>query len=190
LEHPKATSLLPLERISKFLRFLHTQRPSWLYKCKFHQQIKSKGDSAFPRKPNPPRGLLRGVLPPKWSHFSQKTRFKYAKYDSTRASEEFMRGASIQKEKTRKSEIAYASSRIRPFSLATLPTSYSWNRILPAQIRPGKGKKRRNSAMVEIRTSVQTYKMLMVYFGAPSMFITLWFGFDYGTNPPLGTLII
>jgi hypothetical protein len=33
-------------------------------------------------------------------------------------------------------------------------------------------------------------KVLRVYFGAPSMFITLWFGFDYGTNPPLGTLII
>jgi hypothetical protein len=32
--------------------------------------------------------------------------------------------------------------------------------------------------------------MLMVCFGSPSMFITLWFGFDYGTNPPLGTLII
>jgi hypothetical protein len=32
--------------------------------------------------------------------------------------------------------------------------------------------------------------MLTVYFGAPSMIITLWFGFDYGTNPPLGTLII
>jgi hypothetical protein len=32
--------------------------------------------------------------------------------------------------------------------------------------------------------------MLTVYFGAPSMFITLWFGFDYGTNPPLVTLII
>jgi hypothetical protein len=32
--------------------------------------------------------------------------------------------------------------------------------------------------------------MLMVYFGAPSMFITLWFGFDYGTNLPLGTLIV
>jgi hypothetical protein len=29
-----------------------------------------------------------------------------------------------------------------------------------------------------------------VFFGTPSMFITLWFGFDYGTNPPLGTLII
>jgi hypothetical protein len=32
--------------------------------------------------------------------------------------------------------------------------------------------------------------VLTVFFGAPSMFITLWFGFDYGTNPPLGTLII
>jgi hypothetical protein len=32
--------------------------------------------------------------------------------------------------------------------------------------------------------------LLTVYFGAPSMTITLWFGFDYGTNPPLGTLII
>jgi hypothetical protein len=29
-----------------------------------------------------------------------------------------------------------------------------------------------------------------VYFGIPNMFITLQFGFDYGTNPPLGTLII
>jgi hypothetical protein len=32
--------------------------------------------------------------------------------------------------------------------------------------------------------------LLTVYFGTSSMFITLWFGFDYGTNPPLGTLII
>jgi hypothetical protein len=27
-------------------------------------------------------------------------------------------------------------------------------------------------------------------FGTPNMFIILWFGFVYGTNPPLGTLII
>jgi hypothetical protein len=33
-------------------------------------------------------------------------------------------------------------------------------------------------------------RLLTVYFGAPSMFISLWFGFDYGTNPLLGTLII
>jgi hypothetical protein len=32
--------------------------------------------------------------------------------------------------------------------------------------------------------------LLTVYFGTPNMFITLWFGFDYGTNLPLGTLII
>jgi hypothetical protein len=34
------------------------------------------------------------------------------------------------------------------------------------------------------------WPLLTVYFCTPSMFITLWFGFDYGTNPPLGTLII
>jgi hypothetical protein len=34
------------------------------------------------------------------------------------------------------------------------------------------------------------YNMLTVYFSTPSMLITLWFGFDYGTNLPLGTLII
>jgi hypothetical protein len=40
----------------------------------------------------------------------------------------------------RKSGIAYASSRIRPFSLATLPITYLRKRTLPAQTRPGKGK--------------------------------------------------
>jgi hypothetical protein len=39
-------------------------------------------------------------------------------------------------------------------------------------------------------TYLKMKMLLTVYFGAPSMFITLWFGFDYGTNPPLGTLII
>jgi hypothetical protein len=32
--------------------------------------------------------------------------------------------------------------------------------------------------------------VLTVYFGTPNMLITLLFGFVYGTNPPLGTLII
>jgi hypothetical protein len=31
-------------------------------------------------------------------------------------------------------------------------------------------------------------EMLMVYFGIANMFITVWFGFDYGTNPPLSIL--
>jgi hypothetical protein len=34
------------------------------------------------------------------------------------------------------------------------------------------------------------WSLLTVYFGTPNMFNTLWFGFVYGTNPPLGTLII
>jgi hypothetical protein len=44
--------------------------------------------------------------------------------------------------------------------------------------------------LLEDEQEVSVGEMLMVHFGAPSMFITLWFGFDYGTNAPLGTLII
>jgi hypothetical protein len=51
--------------------------------------------------------------------FRKKLHLKYAKYDSTQASNEFMRGASGQTGKMRKLEIAYASRRIRPFSLAS-----------------------------------------------------------------------
>jgi hypothetical protein len=45
-------------------------------------------------------------------------------------------------------------------------------------------------AMNMIPNDLRTEALLTVYFGTPNMFITLWFGFDYGTNPPLGTLII
>jgi hypothetical protein len=44
--------------------------------------------------------------------------------------------------------------------------------------------------LLEDEQVLSVEEMLTVYFGAPSMFITLWFGFDYGTNPPLVTLII
>jgi hypothetical protein len=44
--------------------------------------------------------------------------------------------------------------------------------------------------LLEDEQELSVGEMLMVYFAAPSMFITYWFGFDYGTNPPLGTLII
>jgi hypothetical protein len=44
--------------------------------------------------------------------------------------------------------------------------------------------------LLEGEQELSVGEMLTMYFGAPSMFITLWFGFDYGTNPPLGTLII
>jgi hypothetical protein len=44
--------------------------------------------------------------------------------------------------------------------------------------------------LLEDEQDLSVGEMLTVYFGTPNMFITLWFGFDYGTNLPLGTLII
>jgi hypothetical protein len=42
LEHPAATSLLPLARISKLFDCkLHTQHPNWQYECKCQQINKS-----------------------------------------------------------------------------------------------------------------------------------------------------
>jgi hypothetical protein len=44
--------------------------------------------------------------------------------------------------------------------------------------------------LLHFRMLTKYGSLLTVYFGTPSMFITIWFGFDYGTNLPLGTLII
>jgi hypothetical protein len=44
--------------------------------------------------------------------------------------------------------------------------------------------------LLEDEQELSVGEMLTVYFGTPNMFVTLWFEFDYGTNPPLGTLII
>jgi hypothetical protein len=44
--------------------------------------------------------------------------------------------------------------------------------------------------LLEDKQDLSVGEMLTVYFGTPNRFITLWYGFDYGDNPPLGTLII
>jgi hypothetical protein len=44
--------------------------------------------------------------------------------------------------------------------------------------------------LLEDEQDLSVEEMLTVYFGTPIMLITLWFGFVYGTNPPLGRLII
>jgi hypothetical protein len=44
--------------------------------------------------------------------------------------------------------------------------------------------------LLEDEQNLSVGEMLTVYFGTPNMFITLWYGFDYGTKPPLGTLMI
>jgi hypothetical protein len=113
LEHPAATSFLPLASISKFFVVNYMPNtPVGSIKVNSGKSIKSKGNLDFPRKPSHPRGLLRGHPPPKNGPiFSQKFT-KHAKYDSTLASSEFRRGAGGQVENTREPEIAYASARI------------------------------------------------------------------------------
>jgi hypothetical protein len=56
----------------------------------------------------------------------------------------------------------------------------------------GNGTVRGTSYDVLVPTTARTVaqRLLAVYFGTPNMFVTLWFGFYYVTNPPLGTLII
>jgi hypothetical protein len=44
--------------------------------------------------------------------------------------------------------------------------------------------------LLEDKQDLSVGEMLTVYFGTPNMFITLSFGFVYGTNLPLVTLII
>jgi hypothetical protein len=44
--------------------------------------------------------------------------------------------------------------------------------------------------LLEDEQDLRVGEMLMVNFGAPNMFVTLWFELDYGTNPLLGTLMI
>jgi hypothetical protein len=144
LEHPAATSLLPLARISKFFVVNYMPNtPVGSTNVNNSKLIKLKGNLAFPRKPSHPRGLLRGASPPKKNGpiFSQKIR-KRAKYDSTLALSEFRRGTGGQAERTRKPEIAYASTRTRPFSLASGPAGYSRNQTPPTRTHPVKGKNR------------------------------------------------
>jgi hypothetical protein len=70
--------------------------------------------------------------------FAKKIHCKHAKYASTRVLGEFTRDASGQSAKKRKSGIAHASSRIRSFPLAALPTGYSRKQNLPDQNLPKK----------------------------------------------------
>jgi hypothetical protein len=94
---------------------------------------KYKGQLGFPLKTKSPSGATTGGIPPKkWSHFVAKIHCKYTKYASTQVLGELTQDASGQWVKKRESGIAYASSRIRPFPLATSPTSYSCERNSPS----------------------------------------------------------
>jgi hypothetical protein len=95
------------------------------------------------------------------SFFRRKLRFKYAKYDSTRASGEFMRGANGQRGKTRKSEIAYTSGRIRPslasYLQATRGIEPSQLNFVLANERETEQRNRRNNNEHPKLTNIQTF---------------------------------
>jgi hypothetical protein len=130
--------------------------------------IKLKGNLAFPGKPSHPRGLLRGAsLPKKWSHFFAKnsTR-KRAKYVSTLASSESRRGVGGQAERMCEPEIAYASARIRPFSLASGPAGCSRKSNSPNPNSPKQRKKQNNAINKKHHLNLQVLKYsksLLVY---------------------------
>jgi hypothetical protein len=86
--------------------------------------IKSKGDSAFPLKTKSPSGATTGGIP-KMVPFFAKIHRKCAKYASTQTFGELTRDASGQRAKKCESGIPHASSRIQPFPLTALTTSYS-----------------------------------------------------------------
>jgi hypothetical protein len=63
LEHPAATSLLPLARISKFFVVNYMPNtPVGSIDVNTSKLMKLKGNLAFPKKPSHPRGLLRGSI--------------------------------------------------------------------------------------------------------------------------------
>jgi hypothetical protein len=73
-------------------------------------------------------GGYYGVIPPppKWSHFhakmNQLTRAKFVLYSDLE--QRFEQGVGSLAEGAREPEIAYASERIRPFSLASNPAGH------------------------------------------------------------------
>jgi hypothetical protein len=122
LEHPTATSLLSLARISKSFVVNHvTNTPV----SDNHVNITSLMKRATRLSPETQvtlRGYCGGHPPPPKNGpiFSQKRNNSRAlSMFLLRPRAKFEQGAGSLAERTRESEIAYASARLRPFSLAS-----------------------------------------------------------------------
>jgi hypothetical protein len=94
---------------------------------------KVKDDSTFSPKTKSPSRAATGGTPPKQSHFFTKN--LYSKTPNT------SRPGSLGKKDARRERpkgedgqvgTAYASCRIRPLPLTTLPKGYSWKRSTPS----------------------------------------------------------
>jgi hypothetical protein len=116
LEHPAVTSLLPLARISKFFVVNYMPNtPVGSLDVKNQQVNKVKGQLGFPQKTKPPSGATT-IFRKKFASMLSMTRPK-PRADSG--------GAQEAKREGREPEIAYASTRIHPFSLTSGPAGYS-----------------------------------------------------------------
>jgi hypothetical protein len=126
LEHPAATSLLSLVRISNSFVVNHVPNTSI---GDDHVNITSSIKRATRLSPET-QVTLGGYYgghpppPPKWSHFFAKNTCTLS-MAPLRPRAKFKQGAGSLAERTRESEIAYASARIRPFSLASGPAGCS-----------------------------------------------------------------
>jgi hypothetical protein len=120
LEHPTTTSLLPLARTSKsFVVNYLPNTPVGSDHVNNSNSIK-RATRLSPENQVTLGGYYGGHPPKKWSHFSQKNpRALSMIRPEPRA--KFKQGADDLAERARKPEIACASTRIRPLSLAPDP---------------------------------------------------------------------
>jgi hypothetical protein len=124
LEHPTATSLLPLARISKSFVVNHVPNtPVGDDHVNITSSIK-RATRLSPETQVTLGGYYGGHPPKKWSHFFAKNP-RVLSMVPLRPRAKFEQGAGSLAERTRESEIAYTSARIRPFSLASGPAGYS-----------------------------------------------------------------
>jgi hypothetical protein len=123
LEHPTATSLLSLARISKSFVVNHVPNTPV---GDDHANITSSIKRATRLSPETKvtLGGYYGGHPPKMVPFFRKNPRALSTV-RLRPRAKFEQGAGSLAERTRESEIAYASVRIRPFSLASGPAGGS-----------------------------------------------------------------
>jgi hypothetical protein len=167
LEHPAATSLLPLARISKpFVVNNMPNTPVGNENVSSNKSKKLKGTRLSPETQVTLGGYYRGGTPPKKMapFFRKNLTRNRAKYVSTKASSESRQGVDAHAGRTRESEIAYASARIRPFSLASGPADRSRNRTLPTRIRTSKGKNQKGATNKRYHLNLQVFEQLHKFY--------------------------
>jgi hypothetical protein len=125
MEHPIATSLLPLARMSKSFVVNHmTNTPVGGKHVNITNSIK-RATRLSPETQVTLGGYYGGHPPQNGPIFSQKGNNSRAlSMFLLQPRAKFEQGAGSLAERTRESEIAYASARILPFSLASNPAGH------------------------------------------------------------------